>query len=1558
MPAYEFFEQIQDPFCTAYRYTTTSTAQAVKGIVGLLSSGIKTTLDMGLTVASKLLNFGVTIFKAVWNPFEFVARQTANRMYGSIPTWMGDIAYAGAVLMIVTVANVAGLGAMVSLVLNALLALCFAGESLLRRTITSVAAAWQVYNFGKYMGLTSLHTNNITVNVRPEGDEDPWNPVSLMFMSASKITACILSLVLVYRLPSTQSFDSLLRRFDLVPKAVKGITSMTEAVESGMKFAFGEHYKHVFGDGTIVATSIPLEIEEHAKEVLELCVSDTYSRLAGDPALCQRISMLYNKFQQFKVTHARNRTISSYLDKYAGAMVSLFAKASSHSPKNNENRPKPTLLMLSGGTGVGKSQLLYFICASIMAMEGKISNTATDAEINDIIASCMYSRAAEQDFWDAYNSQYVALWDDFGQMVDSTSNPNLEFFELIRATNTFPYPLHMADLSQKANTWFKSEYIVCTTNLKRLAPVSIVDPEAVLSRLHFSYRVSVKPEYRVDPNSSDELGMRLDPVKVAAKYGGTMSLDVYEFTQYDMKTGNGGGNPISFQTLVKAVVEHHRQQKDIFSASRQSLALHVRAVLDAGRARPEGWWTYAPQHPDMEYRKSAVGEIHTSIADLMGHIRQTQSKLEQWKFWFGLIAAVVAVVGTIAACWHMWRSSRDVNADPESGMGKQQHLHAVKIESGKSREPKTSAPKVESGKSKSSYLSVVRVENMQFESGKGKQTVAKCIRFEGFQDLPKVSAEGFFDGWAPAEQRREIEEELTETINAIYDLGEERDYPDCRVSYIAAPNNVVLAIIKFKPEPEGYAALQALEVVRKCRRKAFRFIRDPNTNNILCPIVCFGGSKFGINWHYWNRFVALRMPIKITWPGQLNGVVVSYERVEWKRFARMEGEETDLVILTIPNLPKGYALWRNFHHLSDANAVMHSTVVLTGHRVMEETTVFEKTGTVKAMNTKPFDLAGTRIKCLSYATDVHSEPGDCGGIYVADNNALVGKIIGFHYAGLDPGSLACPLFYEDFEEIMKDEIELVEPEGLIDSDDAICLDGAWPAGVVSPELRPKSSTRTQLVKTPIYGLVDESTVKPARLGPILQPGGVGLKGLAKVTGDVPMINQEHLDKAVQSFQTRVLTGGALPEEKRVLTFEEAVQGITSDSNFLKGINRSRSAGWPWCVSTTRKGKTEWFGTDAWIVDSKEALAVKARVEHLQQQMLQNKWEPAVFIDTEKDETRPIEKVDEGKTRIFAAAPMDFVILFRMYFLGFLSYVMRKRINNELAVGICAQSLDWDRLATHLHRMGDNIIAGDFSNYDGTLHPDILKSLLTIVNEYYQDGHERERAIIFESVCHSYHIADKYMYGWTHSQPSGNPGTAVINSMYNSIVCRLVYYALEEENDSKANPIHDTFNMNVSMCSYGDDNLLSVSSRVSDWFTMEAMASRMPEYGMIYTSEQKDGRVYKHKRLEECTFLQRGFRRDSSVSAWVGPLGRRSINERLNWAQKTPQPHDALLQNVDGAIAEWSLHDKETFEHWSRKIANVSLNHLNYRPPIYPHQRYLERMIYGDFVSVFSMLEYT
>ena len=73
----------------------------------------------------------------------------------------------------------------------------------------------------------------------------------------------------------------------------------------------------------------------------------------------------------------------------------------------------------------------------------------------------------------------------------------------------------------------------------------------------------------------------------------------------------------------------------------------------------------------------------------------------------------------------------------------------------------------------------------------------------------------------------------------------------------------------------------------------------------------------------------------------------------------------------------------------------------------------------------------------------------------------------------------------------------------------------------------------------------------------------------------------------------------------------------------------------------------------------------------------------VFMDTLKDETRPLPKVMEKKTRVFAAAPMDFIIVFRMYFLDFLVFMMRNRIENESAVGIQTQSREWTQLYRRL-----------------------------------------------------------------------------------------------------------------------------------------------------------------------------------------------------------------------------------------------------------------------------------
>ena len=131
----------------------------------------------------------------------------------------------------------------------------------------------------------------------------------------------------------------------------------------------------------------------------------------------------------------------------------------------------------------------------------------------------------------------------------------------------------------------------------------------------------------------------------------------------------------------------------------------------------------------------------------------------------------------------------------------------------------------------------------------------------------------------------------------------------------------------------------------------------------------------------------------------------------------------------------------------------------------------------------------------------------------------------------------------------------------------------------------------------------------------------------------------------------------------------------------------------------------------------------------------------VFTDTSKDETRPKEKL--GKTRLFAAAPMDFIVIFRMYFMSFLAYMMENRIVNESAVGIKAQTMEWCFLANRLN-IFKNVIAGDFSDYDGTLHPKILWKVYEIIESFYanddsfQEGDDMVRKELWHNIVCSTH----------------------------------------------------------------------------------------------------------------------------------------------------------------------------------------------------------------------------
>jgi len=276
--------------------------------------------------------------------------------------------------------------------------------------------------------------------------------------------------------------------------------------------------------------------------------------------------------------------------------------------------------------------------------------------------------------------------------------------------------------------------------------------------------------------------------------------------------------------------------------------------------------------------------------------------------------------------------------------------------------------------------------------------------------------------------------------------------------------------------------------------------------------------------------------------------------------------------------------------------------------------------------------------------------------------------------------------------------------------------------------------------------------------------------------------------------------------------------------------------------------------------------------------------------------------------------------------------MKHRIRNESAVGIRAQSYEWSMLAKKLQTKGNDMIAGDFSNYDGSLNAEILWNVLDIIESWYSlsEDYKPEDAIVrrmlWENVVNSKHIVGDYVYQLNHSQPSGNPATAVLNSMYNSLSMRYVFF-------KNAPSKNISFTDHVSMIAYGDDNVLGVSPRIHEWFNQDTITDGYAEIGMTYTDELKTGTRQGFKPLESCNFLKRGFSYDRELFTWMAPLCLDSILECFNWIHKTENERDVMAQNARMAFAELPMHDGQTFQQYRTKIRktlmeNYSLNTIS------------------------------
>lgn len=1403
--------------------------------------------------------------------------------------------------------------------------------------------------------------NQITVNVssrdRLELQSGDFDPV--------KIVALAFALLASLYCPFDSAWKAFLDKCDKIPKAINGLGKSMEYFEMFFKEHTEDFIEKATGYRFSSINPIPQEVRDNCAKVKDLAKMDTFSRMPSDVGICLQIEQVYIEFLRLKTQYYNNRLINEFLNAYQGSVIDLFKKASAANPRVCSERPRPTCIFFSGSTGVGKSSMMYLLTADILN-HYKILDGKTPEEIMKLVNESIYARNAAQEFFDGYQNQLVTVVDDFGCMVDGPSHPNKDFEELLHMVNNFPYPLPMASLSQKANTYFTSKYVFLTSNLTMLDPTSMINPEAIRSRIAYQFDIRVKREYQVDPDSSRLEDHRIDTAKTRAAFGDEMTTDIYEIVVLDPVTGNEL-EVLSYDNMLERIVSHQGKERNFFDKKQESIMKHLRRnVVEA-----QGLFTYFGNTWFQHYyvrdvsgfyflRRGVIDETAFSES-ILNHLRYEHKvagpyHAERRKF----LSRCTGDSKTLGSYLdYLIETQRDVaNAVPEvleDIMRREdwiQRLFDASVKLWNDDWDRIILPVAATLSYIGLVLLVPKIIGMfkddtsvrEEESGRSKNvSVTRSIESGKTKN---IGLQRNIESGVEKKQRktRQVETDLVLTTES----GRQK-----RLQYIRPLESL---------ESESFSSVQSMEV-SKMVRTHFRSVKYSDNGKMIhvANIVGIRGHWCLINAHYINMFRSYGFNddtvLTISMPDGDQGVEVYAKCFFDGRAVTRAGEQTDLWVFKTPKSVNMFGdLVKHFHTRAMMNDLAEKTAALL---VVPGETFVVHSCNLDSKITSQFDMTNNgeyvrTIKCLVYEFDAKTTKGDCGSLYIVDTNTIRSKIVALHFAGRPSGG-ACgvPLVKEDFQFVYDDDFEVVL-DGSIVVDPQCCvfpskLDGIIPIGSATPV---HGSIKSSIEKTSVHGKVQETTMLPAKLGRLLEPDGAGMKAIQKILPTIPILPDEELKMAKESFCENLWKGH--PTTRRVFTAHEAITGLIPEKEpYIRAINRSTSAGYPWILMTSN-GKKKMFDYDEktakWTI-LPDGQKVLDEVDNKISLMGRGVYKQSIYIDTLKDETRPTEKVLAGKTRLFSAAPVDFVILFRMYFLAFLNWTMVNKITNEIAVGICAQSSEWDKLARKLFRKGNNIVAGDFSNYDGTLNAQILRLTLDIINEWYQDEHSHYREMIFEDIIHSVHIAEKNVYAWTHSLPSGNPATAVVNSMYNSLACRIAYNRI-----TKGTIYYGKFNKYVSMVSYGDDNLLSLDREIVEIVNQQSLTEAFASFGMTYTDETKSTAAEPYKTLEECGFLKRGFRYDSTINMWLGPLQQNSINERLNWQHKSPDPKAITMLNAEGAIAEWALHDDEEFEFWARKIKEVFLAEGDYIP-VYSRSYYTAQLLDGSYNVAFPQLEF-
>jgi hypothetical protein len=557
-----------------------------------------------------------------------------------------------------------------------------------------------------------------------------------------------------------------------------------------------------------------------------------------------------------------------------------------------------------------------------------------------------------------------------------------------------------------------------------------------------------------------------------------------------------------------------------------------------------------------------------------------------------------------------------------------------------------------------------------------------------------------------------------------------------------------------------------------------------------------------------------------------------------------------------------------------------------------------------------------------------TQNGDCGGIYVSMGPS--GPILlGIHYMGNIVGNIVYATAIT--QESLSTTLEHVNKTSIVQSGTPSLSSENHKHALTT--LHHKSTIRYVRGGTAkVYGsftgfkakhrskvvpsLIQESMKKrgyPIKFGkPSLTSWQPWRRSLLELVSPVTIIPNCIIDHCVEQFYDDII--GKLKQEDldRIHVYDSftAINGA-SEVAYVDSINRGTSAGRPYMCSKKRLhvqvDATRGLQDPIEFTDE-----VMDRVEECIEKYKNGERYVPIFTAHLKDEPISFKKIEMHKVRVFTGAPVDWSIVVRMYLLSTVVCIQNNKFIFEAGPGTVAQSFEWQLFYEYLTKHGEErIVAGDYAAFDKRMPPAIILGAFRILRMICKKaGYAEEDLRVIDGIaedtafpCVDYHGDLMEFFG---SNPSGHPLTVIINSLANSIYMRVCYTCLNPENNCK------DFQKYVSLMTYGDDNIMGVSTEVP-WFNHTNIQNSLGELGIKYTMADKEAASIPYINMRDATFLKRSWRFDADVGAWLAPLDEESIIKMLTVNVLSHVPREQQTLSVMGtACREYFYYGKDVY----------------------------------------------